>query len=76
MSRLIGFSPQLSELSGLYIPNTVLKRLGWIGGDKITTISSGDDLSEDTSKFSDDSIDIFCRSCPNLRHLRIDENKN
>ena len=76
MTRLIGFSPQLSELSGLYIPNTVLKRLGWIGGDKITTISSGDDLSEDTSKFSDDSIDLLCRSCPNLRHLRIDENKN
>ena len=77
MTRLFGLSPQLSELSGKYIPNTVLKRLGWYGGDKITSISSGDDLCDDTTintKYTDATIDILCRSCPNLRHLRIDEN--
>ena len=78
ISRLFGSSPLLSELSGPYIPEDILRTICWVGGDKLTSLIIYDEDADDpyggiTFNNADYTIELLCRGCPNLNRLRIDE---
>ena len=73
MTRLVGLSPQLSELTGRCIPNTILRALGWLGGEYLTTLVLGEVCALDGAKYTDDTFDVICRAYPHLTRLRVDE---
>lgn len=79
ISRLFGSSPLLSELSGPYIPEDILRTICWVGGDKLTSLIIYDEDADDRyggimfNGSADNTIELLCRGCPNLNRLRIDE---
>ena len=73
MTRLFGLSPELSELEARCIPNTILRALGWLGGEHLTTLVLGEVCLLDGAKYTDDTFDVLCRAYPNLKRLRVDE---
>ena len=72
MTRLFGLGPQLSVVSGS-LPNTILKELGWLGGDKLTELSLEDSSRNFNSSYTDLTLDFVCRACPNLLRLSVQE---